>query len=346
MTGLTGGGAVLAATALLLSGCTSPSSTPSTSGSSASSAAPVETPTPTPAVAAVYPLTGLPVPAGVTVGPSLESKIDNLIDARPQIGLQHTDIVFEELVEGGLTRYIAVFNSTIPTSYGPVRSIRGMDPSIASPLGGIITYSGGQPIFVNGIEKTDIVNVSDDKYGGDTSLFHRIHTKVAPHNLVASGKNIVKRFGKGVAAPQQQFQYAADAASSSAGTAGDATSKLTTVFSQAQSRAWKWNATTNLWERSQNGVVDKDNTGKVITAVNVVTIRVKLKTISHTPVSQLIGSNKATVSTGGKTIKGTWTKANKKDPLHFTDAAGAAITLAPGNTWVEIVASGGSVTAK
>jgi Protein of unknown function (DUF3048) N-terminal domain/Protein of unknown function (DUF3048) C-terminal domain len=346
VTSLTGGGALLVATAVLLSGCTSPSTTPSASSSGAATAAPTATPTASATPAAVYPLTGLPVPAGVTVGPSLESKIDNLIDARPQIGLQHADIVYEELVEGGLTRYVAVFNSDIPTTYGPVRSIRGMDPAIASPLGGVITYSGGQPIFVTGIKNTKIVNVSDDVYGGDTSLFHRISTKAAPHNLVASGKKIIAKFGKGVAAPQAQFQYATDAASSSAGTEGEDTTKLTTTFSTAESRAWTWDATKNVFTRSQNGKADVDNAGDPISAVNVVSIRVKLKTISHTPVSQLIGTNKATVSTGGKTVEGTYTKASLTDPIHLKDSSGNPITLAPGNTWVEIVATGGSVSHK
>ena len=71
-------------------------------------------------------------------------KIDNHEDARPQVGLNRTDLVFEELVEGGLTRYVAVWHSDVPDAVGPVRSIRPMDPDIVAPLGGIIAYSGGQ----------------------------------------------------------------------------------------------------------------------------------------------------------------------------------------------------------
>ncbi|MDM4763741.1 DUF3048 domain-containing protein [Galbitalea sp. SE-J8] len=336
--------ALLAASALVLGACSSPS--PAATSPAPTSAAPSEPSTPEPVQTYTAPLTGLPVDAPIT-NPSIASKIDNLQDARPQIGLQDTDLVFEELVEGGLTRYIAVWQSHIPETYGPVRSIRGMDPAIVSPLGGLITYSGGQPIFVKGIKDTKVVNVSDDQYGGDKSLFHRTSAKRAPHNLLASGQNIVKRFGDGVAAPSPQFQYAADPATSTASTAGTPTTSISPTFSPVSHPTWEWNTDLGLWVRFQsNGAKDVDDAGKQLRAVNVVTLKVKLKTISHTPVSQLIGSNKATVSTNGHTIDATYTKDSLTDPITLTDAAGSPILLAPGNTWIELVATGGDVSYK
>ncbi len=103
----------------------------------------------TPPPIAVAPLTGELVEPGSLTAPSLAAKVDNHPNARPQQGLEHTDLVFEELVEGGLTRYVAVWHSDVPAEIGPIRSIRPMDPDIVSPLGGIIAYSGGQYRFVN-----------------------------------------------------------------------------------------------------------------------------------------------------------------------------------------------------
>jgi hypothetical protein len=292
----------------------------------------------------VAPLTGEVIEPGEGTNAAIASKIDNQVDARPQVGLQYTDIVFEELVEGGLTRYIAVWQSHVPKLYGPVRSIRGMDPAIASPLKGIITYSGGQPIFVKGIKDTDLVNVSHDDYGGDTNVFYRTTEKAAPHNVIAKGQNILEKFGKGVDAPPEQFTFAENADAATASVSGNDTSVIHADFSDVSHQSWKWDSDDKLWKRSQNGVVDKDHDGDQLSAVNVVTVKVKLKTISHTPVSQLVGSNKATVSTNGKTVKGTWTKDSLDDPIHLTDDAGNPIALAPGNTWVEIVATGGDVS--
>src|SRR3954451_3170906 len=101
-----------------------------------------------PAPTALAPLTGVVVPAGSLTNSALAAKVDNHPDARPQIGLGHTDLLYEELVEGGLTRYAAVWHSDVPAEIGPIRSIRPMDPDIISPLGGIIAYSGGQQRFV------------------------------------------------------------------------------------------------------------------------------------------------------------------------------------------------------
>ncbi|WP_347057338.1 DUF3048 domain-containing protein [Blastococcus sp. HT6-30] len=53
-------------------------------------------------------------------------------------------MVWEEVVEGGITRYVAVYHSTVPGEIGPVRSVRPMDPAIAAPLHGLFAFSGGQ----------------------------------------------------------------------------------------------------------------------------------------------------------------------------------------------------------
>ena len=70
------------------------------------------------------PFTGEPVRALKRV---LAVKIDNIVTARPQTGLQSADIVYVEPVEGGLTRFMAVFSSRVPTTVGPVRSARESD---------------------------------------------------------------------------------------------------------------------------------------------------------------------------------------------------------------------------
>ncbi len=94
--------------------------------------------------APLAPLTGLADPSGATKSrPSIAVKIDNAPEARPQSGLDVADIVYEEVVEGGVTRLIAVFHSTAPELAGPVRSVRPMDPDILSAYHGLVAYSGG-----------------------------------------------------------------------------------------------------------------------------------------------------------------------------------------------------------
>ena len=76
-------------------------------------------------------------------------KVENLPDARPQFGLDKADIVFEEPVEGGITRFIAVFQCHTAARIEPVRSARLVDAQILEPLGRILfAYSGAiQPVI-------------------------------------------------------------------------------------------------------------------------------------------------------------------------------------------------------
>jgi hypothetical protein len=140
---------------------------PGTTGgpTAAPTAAPSVTPTPTPTPIEYAPLTGYRVKVGSLEHPVLMAKIDNNPEARPQVGLNQADIVFEELVEGGLSRYVAIWHSTIPAEIGPIRSIRPMDPDIASPFRGLIAYSGGQQRFVQMMIATKVRNVIHGQAG-------------------------------------------------------------------------------------------------------------------------------------------------------------------------------------
>src|SRR5260370_480965 len=90
----------------------------------------------------VAPLTGLPDPTGQSFRrPALSVKIENAPEARPQTGLQNADIVYEQIVEYGITRFMAVFNSNVPPILGPIRSGPLMDPVGAARF---MTTDGGQ----------------------------------------------------------------------------------------------------------------------------------------------------------------------------------------------------------
>jgi len=97
-----------------------------------------------------WPLTGIPSDL-VATRPALAVKIENSVDARPQTGLNAADLLWEQVVEGGITRFVAVYHSTLPEDIGPVRSVRPMDPAIAAPLHGLLAFSGGQQQYVDAV---------------------------------------------------------------------------------------------------------------------------------------------------------------------------------------------------
>ncbi|MFM6963605.1 MAG: DUF3048 domain-containing protein, partial [Micrococcales bacterium] len=134
---------------------------------------------------------------------SVAFKIDNSDAARPQLGLNSTDVVFDEMVEGGLTRFVAIFHSNQPTAIGPVRSIRPMDPDILSPFGGIVCYSGGQAPITAMMRATNVFNASETSEQGQ-GTFSRVKDRVAPHNVIVN-VNLLATHHAEIPAPAAQF---------------------------------------------------------------------------------------------------------------------------------------------
>lgn len=327
----------LAMAAVLLAGCaTAPEPEPTIEPS------PEYTPTyVTPDPTALAPLTGAVVPVGELANPSLAAKIDNHPNARPQVGLDRTDIVFEEMVEGGMTRYVAIWQSDVPKEIGPVRSIRPMDPDIVSPFGGIIAYSGGQYRFVVLMQNTNVYNAVHGSAAADPFMY-RTTTKAAPHNVLVKASELVKK-RKDLKAPKQQFSFSPDVASSSAVVDGTAVGGVKLRFGWENQVSWSWDAEAGRWLRSQDGKADKASSGKRLSADNIVIVRVPVSHGLGVPKTELIGSGKATVMSGGKAIEGRWSKASQTGSIRIVDENGAVIRLAPGNSWIELVPSSGGV---
>ncbi|MFM6967214.1 MAG: DUF3048 domain-containing protein, partial [Rhodoluna sp.] len=332
-----------AATALALTGC---------AGGSIALPGIGSTPTPD-KVYVTAPLTGVKYEEGTPeanglAGPSVTCKVDNSEAARPQQNLNKTDMVFDEMVEGGLTRFVAVFHSQLLTTdadskaigVAPVRSIRPMDPDIISQFGGIVCYSGGQLKFVNMMRATKVFNASETSEQGNHT-FSRLTTREAPHNVQVNVKLLAANHPE-IAAPQQGFDFAPALDSATAVTTGQAVSRIKVAFPAALAE-WVPSADGKQWLRIQDGKVDTDSaTKEQLHATNVVVLEVQEDRsyadpkYGHIPKAVLIGKGKAWIFTGGKYVEAQWSKANQTARIILTDASGAAINLAPGNTWVEL----------
>ena len=314
--------AAITGTLLLLAGC-------------ASSPEPKPEPTEKPKVYVTAPLTGIKFEEGTNknlAGPSVACKIDNLDVARPQVGIDRADIVFDEMVEGGLTRFVAVFHSDLPNAVGPVRSIRPMDPDIISPLGGIVCYSGGQLKFVKLMQATSVYNASETAEQGK-GTFSRDKKRTAPHNVIV---DVAKLAGAHPdrSAPAGMFDFAESAEAASAVAAGESVLSFKSYYPSALAE-WTWG--TSGWVRKQDGKVHEAVGAGQLKADNVVVMRVKIDhQYGKVPKTVMVGSGEASVFTGGKVVEATWSKANQTAPIVLTDATGSRIKLAPGKTWVEL----------
>ena len=308
---------------------------------------PTAEPEPTP-VYVTAPLTGMQYlegspEASILSRPSVACKIDNSEAARPQLGLNSTDVTFVEMVEGGLTRLVALWHSTQPTAVGPVRSIRPMDPDILSPFGGIICYSGGQAVFVNMMRNTNVFNASETSEQ-DKGTFSRSKDRYAPHNVIVDVDKLAAAHPE-ISPPGVQFGFANSLANSTAALTGNSVTDIKVYFPWALSQ-WSPNADASRFVRTQDGEIHTDAAdGSQISAANVVIMTMKIDrsylggNYSKVPKTTMIGTGEAQVCSAAKCVAAIWAKTSQTAPITLTDAAGNPVLLAPGNTWVELMAS-------
>ncbi len=115
---------------------------------------------------AIAPLTGLADAGRVAEKRcAITVKIDNTSAGHPKYGVDQADVVYEEVVEAGITRLAGVFNSHDPDRVGPVRSVRKTDQSLVWPIGGIFAYSGGAPYAIASIETAPVLRLDETTAG-------------------------------------------------------------------------------------------------------------------------------------------------------------------------------------
>ena len=311
------------------------------------------TTTAAPGAGPLAPLTGLPGNYGERITrPALVVKIDNdNRKARPQVGLNEADVVYEERVEGGVTRFLTIFHSHDSVPVGPVRSARTSDIAIVSPLRHpYFAWSGANPTFARRIRAAALKDVGYDVLSGE---YFREGSRRAPHNLMLKNTKTIKGIpNKGGEPPPPLFTYRTGdqpvahctetkgAAVSFGGGAGGAPVE------------WRWNG--KGWARSQGGTPHVDAAGVRVAPANVV-----IQFVNYAPTdvadqfgvpipeAQLVGQGDVWILTGGGSqpacvVKGKWRKQHLGSVTDFLAEDGTRIKLTRGTTWVELPPPGGA----
>ncbi|WP_394942507.1 DUF3048 domain-containing protein [uncultured Ilumatobacter sp.] len=318
----------------------SETTTTSTAPSSTTSTISVPSTTLAPDVAR-QPLTGVPVEseADITDRAALAVKIDNQAAARRNhSGLAVADLVFEEKVEGGVTRFAAVFHSQDADPVGPIRSGREQDVNLLSSLNEpLFGWSGGNPGVTRLVRASFLVDVGaplnfGSYYRGPGS---------APHNLYSDTASLYALTPEDhPGAPPRQFEFLDDGKVFS----GDAAKKVSFRIGSIDIM-WDWNADEGRYERSQEGSKHVDKTYGQIGAQNVIVLAVDYRQSSidsQAPEAVTLGGGQATVFSNGEVITGRWQKDLAIYNFVLTDNNGDPIKLTPGQTWIELVEVGTS----
>lgn len=284
-------------------------------------------------------LTGLSDPTALTKRRSaLTIKMDNTPQAHPQYGVNRADVVYEEIVEGGITRLAAIFNSNLPTTVGPVRSVRRTDREIVFPIGGIFAFSGGAQYAVSSIETAPVKLIDQSNAG---AAMFRSSSRPPPHNLFANAVLLMKEGGK-VHTPPPLFTYVARNAPARGAPVGS----FTVNFKSGFATSFQWDAKTHTWLRSIFGAPDVTATGVRVAPTNVVVMSVNY--IGGVGVegsyAQMVGSGPVEIFSDGRLQKGSWFRRNIRVATAYRSRSGNVIALRPGQTWVELLATGETVS--
>jgi hypothetical protein len=282
------------------------------------------------------PFTGEPV---TKLGPVLAVKIDNLVDARPQTAVNAADIVYVLPVEGGLSRFMAVYSSHMPKVIGPVRSTRETDLPILRQFGTpMFAYSGAAPHFLPFVHRARLI----DLYAGlpaSANAYFRVSSRPAPHNEYARTATLLadaRRTHRTVSVARDiGFRFGPVPASAN----GKPTAKFG-ARDPAASFLFTWSARSRKWLVAMDGRPAKDTTGGLMGAPTIV-IQYTLIRASHflaygqsAPYAQSQGQGTAVVLRDGKAYTVNWSRPNANVGTTFTTKSGERMTFATGQVWV------------
>src|SRR5271165_4759488 len=271
----------------------------------------------------VSPFTGEPVKS---LGGVLAVKIDNIVYARPQTGLTDADIVYVLPVEGGLTRFLAIFSTHFPPVIGPVRSARRDDLQLLGQFGRpAFAFSGAQGQLLPVVEHARIV----DLYAGRVAGYYRDYQRIAPYNLFADTRVLLAESKRASKARSIGFRFGAAPAGGQV-TRSDSVTYPSTKFT------FTWSAATHRWLVTMDGVPAKTSAGRRFSPATVVIQHTIVRKPGYLeygyppPYAETIGHGSAVVLRNGKAYRVRWSRQNWNGGTTFTTASGQPMTFAPG----------------
>ncbi|MFI0235611.1 DUF3048 domain-containing protein [Streptomyces sp. NPDC016845] len=271
-------------------------------------------------------------PSAARDSPLLAVKIDNVGAARPQTGVEDADIVYAEQVEGGLSRLMAVFGSTLPAVVGPVRSARETDLELLRQFGDpTLAYSGAQGRLQPLIDAAPLRAMPPGAGGG---AYFRGSGKPAPHNLFLRPAKLGRLATGTNAGDAAGFRFAARLPEG-----GRAETVRTVRFPSARF-TFTWSAARRRWLVGMDGRAAVTAGGTRLAAATVVVQYVDVQDSrfhdrfgSTSPLSRTVGSGRAVVLRDGRAYDARWQRPTATDSTAFT-VDGRPLAFAPGQVWV------------
>lgn len=279
-------------------------------------------------------LTGIEVEKDVSERPILGIMIENSQEARPQTGLDSAGIVFETTAEGGITRYLALYQEDIPAEVGPVRSIRAYFLDWAMGLDASIAHVGGSADALQMADDRDAKSLNQFKY---SEPYYRTKSRAAPHNMYARTQDLQDQ-QRNLGYKKSKFPDI-PRSDDSPSQSPDATVIAIDFSAPIFKTEFRYDQPTNSYLRFLAG---KPHTDAVTNA------QIKVKNLAvlkmSSPNINAIGEGEALVFKNGTVQKARWEQKSYKSRIKIIDEQGNEVPLNRGDTWFSAVPAGRTVT--
>ena len=327
---------------------TTATTTTTTTATTTTTTAPPTTTTTIPPVEVSDAINGIPADNDLVDRRVVAIKIDNHPNARPQSGLETADAVYEVLVEGGITRFIALFHQSDGDYVGPNRSGRVTDSKLMASLAGSPLQISGAQGWVKDIFRADDINVVWDN--GTTT--YRVPHRPRPHNLFTSSL-LVRAWADDRGWPDESpgnlFAFGEPTPGETPATT------ISAEYSDSHTSNWEWDEELEQYVHFQGSqlhewVTEDGDTGPV-TFDTIVVMKMR-KYIARNPAGSgtslptvdTVGTGEAVVFYGGQAVTGMWARDDITEPFTLTDADGAELVLPPSRIWMSLIPDDESVT--
>jgi hypothetical protein len=260
--------------------------------------------------------------------------------------------VWHAPAEGGIPRYMALFQSVLPRSVGPIRSSRLYYVAWAAEWRSVHVHSGGSPqaqaVLKSPKGKGKVVYNADEFRW--SRYLYRVDYRSRPHNVYSDAKNLQrlsKRVGaKPVPGQAPVWTFAPDAPLEQRPAGG----KVIVPY-YANKITYSYDRATNTYKRTVSVEGKQYDAGTKprtrIAPKNVVVMRVPFIPLGDSKGrldGKVTGSGTAWVFTNGQTVKGTWRKDSFSSPTRFYGPDGNAIPLTIGQTFIQVVQKSTRIT--
>lgn len=288
--------------------------------------------------------------------------IENHVDARPQAGLSQADLVYETLVESGITRFMAVYWGNEAPKLGPIRSIRTYYLDWASEYNdppvlhiGQAGYEPWEEVIVPEADARSYIRTKNIKsfiwYGKTVTWRDRekFNSGIAWEHVAYSDTETAweeaRNLGWVGPADIESLEFKRDSLKENRPFSQKIDIRFLNLGGETYRVQWEFDKDNNLYNRSLAGAPHIDeNNNKQITAKNVILQYCGYRATGDRNgriLLSTIGNGKALIFRDGKMVEGVWEKADRTTRTKFYDSSGEEIELNRGQIWIEIIPTSG-----